>query len=169
MDYPSFVGSEAISELISCTLLDLFFSPLSSCIFYCCLMEKIYINYMAVPVSPLALLLCSLYWQNQHILEQDPGTTQSMDGSAATVSASPASHLATEDALFSIPHSGDLQIGHRKLVFHLVSLFMIREFIAVSYLINAYFLTGHINTAKNANNCIERNQDDLSLFCLIVI
>lgn len=43
-----------------------------------------------------------------------------MDRSAVTASASPASHLATEGALFSIPHSGELQIGHRKLASHLV-------------------------------------------------
>lgn len=92
-----------------------------------------------------------------------------MDRSAVTASASPATHLATEGALFGIPHSGELQVGHRKLASHLVSgkYLMIKQRIHCSFLppSNTYFLTGHRNTAKNTNNLIERNQDDLA-FCV---
>lgn len=65
MDYPSFVGSEMISEFTSCTLLDVslpyphaYFTAAS---WHTYIYIKSKVIYMAAPVSSLALLLCSLY------------------------------------------------------------------------------------------------------------
>lgn len=112
MDFASFVGSEVVSEFTTCTLSRLTFlsySLSSSCIFYCCLMA-IYIKQSSLQCCSnlSALLLCSLHQQNQHVHEQDHGTRQSTARPAVTTHACPASHLATESTLFSIPHSGEL-------------------------------------------------------------
>lgn len=63
MDNPSFVGSEMISEFTFCTLLDLFSSPLSSCIFYCCLIAYIYI---CCSLSTCSSLVQSLLTKSTH-------------------------------------------------------------------------------------------------------